>query len=560
MLFHVLGPVEAHSSDGELIGLPAGKPTAVLAVLLLDANRWVRAEQLIAAIWPEEAAPSSAVANLKTYVWQLRKALPEAVAGPRIGSRPGAYRLRVDPGELDVDRAEGLATDARLALTDGHLPKAASLFAEALDLWSGEPCDGTRFAVRSGMLSWLAELRRELQEGLAEAYVRLGRTREAVALLRALTDEDPFREGSWARWMLALSGAGRHAAALTVYDRIRALLDDELGAAPGSELRDALAVVHRRQRARRPNRRRDLVRDVPDFTGRATEVGRLCALGAVDGVPVAVIDGMPGVGKTTLAVHVAHRLAPSFPDTQLHVDLGDASPGDVLDHLLRAVGVADGDIPEDTADRAALWRTESAHRPALVLLDDARSTEQVRPLLPGSPGNFVLVTTRTRTLRLGGVCAITLDPLPAATAGELFRRVVGDGRGTGEPAAVAEVVRLCGGLPAALRAAADSLRGRPKWTVEQLVSRLTTRRPAELAPVAELLTPVVGSLPDVPHRVLVALSAIPAGTDATTIAVAVGRTAVQARQALEYLLDRHLVEQPEIGRYHLHPMVRDAIG
>src|SRR5882757_8168136 len=127
MLFHLLGPVEAHASEGRVIGLPAGKPTAVLATLLLNANRWVRVEQLVAATWPELDAPSSAVANLKTYVWQLRKVLPEAVDGSRIDSRPGAYRLRVDAGELDVDRAEGLATDARLALTDGLLTKSAEL-------------------------------------------------------------------------------------------------------------------------------------------------------------------------------------------------------------------------------------------------------------------------------------------------------------------------------------------------------------------------------------------------------------------------------------------------
>jgi DNA-binding SARP family transcriptional activator len=554
VLFHLLGPVEAHTSDGHTIVLPAGKPTAVLAILLLNANRWVRVEQLIAATWPEEAAPSSAVANLKTYIWQLRRALPEAVDGPRITSRPSAYRLRVDPGELDVDRAEGLATDARLALTDGHLPKAAELFAEALGLWRGEPCDGAQFAVPAGMLAWLAELRRELQEGLAETHVRLGRTREAIALLRELTDEDPFREGSWARWMLALSDAGRHGAALAVYDRVRTILADELDTAPGRELREALSVVHRRQRSRQPSRRRDLVRDVPDFTGRTAEVARLCALGSAGGVPIAVIDGMPGVGKTALAVHVAHRLAPSFPDAQLQVELGEAAPGEILDRLLRAIGVADEAIPADPSGRAALWRAELAHRRVLVLLDDARSTEQVRPLLPGSPGSLVLITTRTRSLRLDGVCATTLDPLPPAAAAELFREIAADRRVAAEPAAVGEVARLCGGLPAALRAAADTLRCRPKWTVEQLVNQL-----AELAPAAELIVSAVRPLPEQPRRTLVALAALPDDCDAETVAAAAGYPPAQARRALEDLLDRHLAGQRGTGRYCLHPLVRDTV-
>jgi DNA-binding SARP family transcriptional activator len=559
VLFHVLGPIEAHTSGGDLIGLPAGKPTAVLAMLLLNANRWVRVEQLISATWPDEDAPSSAVANLKTYIWQLRKVLPEAVDGPRIASRPSAYRLRVDPGELDVDRAEGLATDARLALTDGHLAKAAELFAEALDLWRGEPCDGAQFAVSAAMLAWLAELRRELQEGLAETYTRLGRTREAIALLRALTDEDPFREGSWARWMLALSDAGRHGAALTLYDRVRTILDHELGAAPGQELRDALAAVHRRQRARRPSRRRDLVRDVPDFTGRTAEVARLCALGTAgaDGVPVAVIDGMPGVGKTALAVHVAHRLAPSFPDAQLQIDLGEAEPAEVLDRLLRAIGVADEIIPVDASGRAALWRAELAHRRVLVLLDDARSAEQVSPLLPGSPGSLVLVTTRTRTLRLSGVCAVTLGPLPAVAAAALFRQVVVDGRVV-DDTAVGAVVRVCGGLPAALRAAAESLRVRPMWTVRQLVSRLADRHATELAPALELIASALRPLPEGPLCVLAVLAALSDDSDDSTVAAATGRTPADVRQALEFLVDRHLVEQPSIGRYRLHPLVRRA--
>jgi DNA-binding SARP family transcriptional activator len=550
MLFHLLGPVEARTSDGELIGLPAGKPTAVLATLLLNANRWVRVEQLISATWPEQDAPSSAVANLKTYVWQLRKALPEAVDGPRIASRPSAYRIQVDPGELDVDRAEGLATDARLALADGHLPKASELFAEALDLWRGEPCDGAQLAVSDGTLSWLAELRRELQGGLAETHVRLGRTREAIALLRSLTDEDPFREGAWAQWMLALSDAGRHGAALAVYDRVRAILADELGAEPGRELRDALAAVHRYQRARRPSRRRDLVRDVPDFTGRTTEIARLSALAGTGGVPVAVIDGMPGVGKTALAVHVAHRLAPSFPDAQLHVDLGETRPPEILDHLLRAIGVADEDIPVDEPGRAALWRAELAQRRVLVLLDDAKRTEQVLPLLPGSPGSLVLVTTRTRTLRPGGVCTITLDPLPPAAATELFRAVAADSRATGDPAAVEEVAQLCGGLPAALRAAADSLRSRPVWTLRQLADRLAVPRPVELSPVTDLITSAIRSLPEEPRRVLETLATMPGSTDVTTGPV---------RRALEELLDHHLAEQPGPGHYRLHPLVRDAM-
>jgi DNA-binding SARP family transcriptional activator len=562
MLFHVLGPVEAHAPDGTTINLPAGKPTAVLAILLLNANRWVRVEQVIAAIWRDGAAPSSAAANLKTYVWQLRKALPEAVGGNRIDSRPGSYRLVVDPGELDVDRVEGLAADARLALADGHLAKAVALFAEALDLWRGEPCDGTQFAIESCTMAWLVELRRELQEGLATTHARLGRTREAIALLRVLTDEDPFRERSWAQWMLALNADGRRAEALAVHERVRAFLADELGAAPGRELSDALAAVRRGERAAHPSRRRDLVRDVPDFTGRAAEVARLCALGpaGATGVPVAVIDGMPGVGKSALAVHVAHRLAPSFPDAQLQVELGDAGAAEVLTRLLRALGVEDEDVPADPVALAAQWRAELAHRRVLVLLDDARSTEQVLPLLPGSPGSLVLVTTRTRRLRLGGMCAVHLDPLPANEAAALFRHVVADARAT-DAAGVAEVVRLCGGLPAALRVAAESLLSRPGWTVVHLVDRLAEPHAPELASAMEPIASALRVLPAEPLRVLRVLASVPGDDEDQPLPAVAGRTSAEVRQACEHLLDRHLVQQPSIGHFRLHPLVcRATVG
>jgi hypothetical protein len=253
-------------------------------------------------------------------------------------------------------------------------------------------------------------------------------------------------------------------------------------------------------------------------------------------------------------VHVAHRLAPSFPDAQLQVELGDGGPGEVLDRLLRAIGVADEAIPADASGRAALWRAELAHRRVLVLLDDARSTEQVRPLLPGSPGSLMLITTRTRALRLDGVCAVTLDPLPPAAAAELFREIAADRRVATEPAAVGEVARLCGGLPAALRAAADSLRSRPKWTVEQLVGQL-----AELAPAADLIVSAVRPLPEQPRRALAALAALPDDCDAAAVAAAAGYTPAQARRALEDLLDRHLAGQQGTGRYRLHPLVRDTV-
>ncbi|MGQ0841353.1 BTAD domain-containing putative transcriptional regulator [Actinokineospora sp.] len=558
VLFCVLGPVEAHAPGG-VVDMRARKPVAVLATLLLHANAWVRTEQLIEATWPEQAAPTSADANLKTYIWQLRRALPDPVDGPRIDSRPGAYRLRVDPGELDGDRAEALAADARLALARGDGAAAAELFTAALELWRGRPFDGLPVDSGSGVVAWLEELHRELRESLADTYAGLGRVREAVDLLRALTDEDPLREGPWARWVRVLTQAGRPGAALAVHERARAVLIGELEAEPGPDL----AAAHRaalRGAARTRPARRDLPRDVPDFTGRAAEVARLDALARAGGVPVAVIDGMPGVGKTALAVHLAHRLAPDYPDGQLHLDLrGALSPAVALDRLLRAVGVGDEDLPCDLAARAALWRAELVGRRLLIVLDDAVCAEQVRPLLPGSPGCLVLVTARGALPALDGVCAITLDPPAAEEAAELFRAVAGDWRADAEPDAVAEVVRLCGGLPAALRAAAARLRGRPTWTVGRLVARLAEDggRAAELSAATARLAEYCRTLDAPPRRMLAVLAALSGEIDVAAAAEAAGTGEPQAYRVLEDLLDRHLLTQSAPDRYGLHPLVRD---
>jgi DNA-binding SARP family transcriptional activator len=546
VLFHVLGPVQAHLPDGDLP--KARKPITVLATLLLHASCWVRTDTLIDATWPQVATPTSAEANLKTYIWQLRKALPPTSDGtPRIDSRPGAYRLRVGPGELDVDMAEALARQAR-TVEDPKL--AEHCYAKALRLWRGEPFEGVRVQ-DTGVLAGLAELRRELRSGRADALARLGRTREAVAELRTLTEQDPLCEGSWAQWMRVLCAAGRHEAALAVYDKARSLLNTELGADPGEELagahRYALAAIG-------ATRHRDLPRELPfalpDFTGRSTELATLTGFG--DGV--VVIDGMAGVGKTALAVHAARRLVESYPDGQLYVDVADhTEPAQLLDRLLRRLDVLR--IPAGLADRAARWRAELAGRRVVVVLDDARSAAQVWPLLPGE-GCVVLVTTRSRRLTVDGARHITLDPLPRADAIALFRAAVADWRAEVEPAAVADVIRRCGSLPLAIRAAAARLRARPAWTVTQLAERLVAS--GELDGVTEVFDEAVRSAPPGPHRVLTALAVLPGDVTAGKAATVTGGSVTAARRALEDLLDRHLVVQRGADRFGLHPLIRDA--
>lgn len=204
MQFHVLGPLEAHTAPGAPVKLRARKPATLLAVLLLNANAVVSVDHLIDAIWHEQAAPPSALRNLRSYVWRLRVEL-----GDRVESRPEGYRIRVLPGELDTDRVESLAAAARLATSDGAYATAARQLADALALWRGRPFDGLTFDAARSQSARLDELHRELRELQAQAWLALGRHTDATAMLRDLVEEDPLREGTWARLVSALHRAGR---------------------------------------------------------------------------------------------------------------------------------------------------------------------------------------------------------------------------------------------------------------------------------------------------------------------------------------------------------------
>ncbi|GAB2755366.1 AfsR/SARP family transcriptional regulator [Amycolatopsis magusensis] len=552
MLFRVLGPLEARTPAGAVLELGARKPTRVLAALLLNPNGWTSVAQLIGATWHEQAAPASAEANLKTYIWQLRRVLP----GDRIESRPGAYRLRVEQGELETDLVAAAVPAARRALAAGDALQAAQLYTEALARWRGRPFDGLEADFADPVLARLEDLRFELRLGLADAWQAANRFEDAIALLHELTDENPLREAAWARLVRVLHRAGRRDEAITAFGRARTLLSAELGIEPGPELNAAFTE------ALEPGGRRrccDLPRDLPTLTGREAELDSLRAQRRTGGpVPVLVVDGMAGVGKTALAVRFAHEVSDDYPDARLFVDLrarnAPLSPEDALARLLRAAGVPDSAIPAELDERAALWRGELAGRKVLLVLDDAAEAAQVVPLLPGTGGCLVLVTTRNRALAVEGARGLTLAPLDAWSAAEMFRTGVGDWRSDAEPAAVAELVGLCGGLPAALRAAAARLRSRPLWTVGRLVTRLAAE---PLPGMAELLEPSCRRLAEPERRLFAGLGRY-AELDVQLAAKLAGLSRADAVRALESLADRHLVD-PRAGEvYACHPAVRSV--
>jgi DNA-binding SARP family transcriptional activator/tetratricopeptide (TPR) repeat protein len=575
----VLGAVEVwHGGER----LPVGPPQqrCVLAVLALNAGQGVSVERLSEALWGEEQ-PADARGLVHGYISRLRKVLEPT--GLRIGRRSPGYGLEVEPTQVDLHLFRRLVTEARAE----SAPDLAALgLFKALALWRGEPLDGVSGSeVLDRVRAGLDQERLAVTEEWVEHELELGRHREVVGELTALCADHPYQEKLVGLLMLALHRCGRQAEALRRYEECRRLLADTLGVDPGDDLRTlyerilrsdpALTraeppVVEPVKPAKTPN---SLPFDVPDFTGRAAEVARLLDAVADRGAVISV-DGMAGVGKTALVVRVAHALAERCPDGRLFVDLHGftpsrepVEPAAALGVLLRSIGLPPGEIPAELDDRIALWRTEMAGRKAVVVLDNAVDVAQVRPLIPGSPGCVVIVTSRKRLATLDGALPVSLDVLPPAEAEELFRLVAGNVRAD-EGAEVAELVRLCGYLPLAVRVAGARLRHRPRWTVTDLVERLRTeqQRLSELVvddrDVAAAFALSYRHLDADQQRVFRLLSVQPGvDVDVHTAAAITGLRRPRAEDLLEDLLDHHLLEQRTRDRFQFHDLLREhALG
>ncbi|MFC5661766.1 BTAD domain-containing putative transcriptional regulator [Kitasatospora misakiensis] len=497
--FEVLGPVRG-LRDGVELALGSPQQQGMLLSLLFRAGRQVSGGQLIDDLWGDEP-PASAHGVIRTYVHRLRRVL-----GPDVlTSLGGGYLLVADRDGLDTVRCETLVARARMLRADGRHLEAATALRAALALWRGESMSGVPGPyVQRQRREW-EERRLAVVEARLEAEVDGGRWAESVAELTALVEEHPLRERLSELLMLALYRAGRQADALEEYRAADRRLRTELGVAPGPGLRElhgrilaadgTLAVAAGRAVVPAPRLPQEgapvaaaepstlLVPDqlpsaVADFTGRSAEVEALrAALREPGCVPVAAVAGMGGVGKTALAVHVAHGLAGEFPDGRLHLDLHGTDgrptrPEEALAVFLRSFGVVGEAIPTGLAERAARYRSLLSGRRVLVLLDNARDAEQVRPLLPGSPGCAVLVTGRTRIGALPNARFTELPVLPAEDAVTLLTRVVGPERVAAEPEAAGELVRLCGQLPLAVRILAARLACRPAWGIARLVEQL----------------------------------------------------------------------------------------
>ena len=597
--FALLGPMQVRAGGTVMPVLP-GKQRALLAALLLRANRRVSLDELVEAIWGPEP-PAAAFGTLRDYVKELRKSL-QGIAGPRISTMAGGYQIRVDTAELDIFRFEALRHSARSAAARGSWEQATAELGLALSLWRGAPlADVPSESLALREVPRLTELYLHALESRIEADLQLGRQGEVVADLRHVITEHPLRERLHALLMLALYRDGRQAEALAAYQQARRVLIDEVGAEPGLALRQLEQQILRedpalaaqpptdRQALGHPDRAkaqpadsvvpRQLPAAVSNFTGRAAELGALraqLAQAAGDGLAVIItaIAGTAGVGKTALAVHVAHQTADQFPDGQLYVNLRGydpaepMSPPDAIGGFLRALGVAGHDIAADAAERAAQYRSLLAGRRILLLLDNAKSAEQVRPLLPGAPGTVVLVTSRDSLAGLvarDGAWRLELDRLPGAEASSLLRALVG-ARGDAEPEMVEALAIQCSRLPLALRIAAELVVSRPASSLADLVTELNdqTRRLELLNAVDDEQSAVRAVFswsyrhlkPDA-ARTFRFLGLHPgADFDCGGVAALTAKTAGQARAALEDLAQAHLVHTVTAGRYEMHDLLR----
>lgn len=586
MRVRVLGPLEV--SDGrEVRRIGAAKQRALLAALVVRAGTPVSVDRLVEEVW-DGKAPASAVNLVQGYVAALRRALDDR-DGALLRTQPPGYQLVLGDDELDLRRFEALVERGRTALTGGDSHAASVLLTEAKELWRGQPfADVPASPAVEAEAGRLEQLRLAALEARADAYLDLGRHAELVPELQTLTASHPLLERFWAQLMLALYRSGRQAHALAAYQRLYGLLDDELGIEPSRPVRELHQQILARDTtldapAAQPGATpagslmtRQLPAGTSDFTGRQEELAQLDALvPAGDASPasalvVSAITGTAGIGKTALAVHLAHRLVDRYPDGQLFVDLhghtpamGPRGPGEALDYLLRALGVPGVQIPDGVEDRAALYRSRLAGRRMLVVLDNAATEDQVAPLLPGSPGCLVLITSRRR---LAGLDAhtLSLEVLATRDAVDLFLRAAGAQRLAGQPPGeLVELVELCGRLPLAIRIAGARLRSHPAWRLSHLVDRLRAHqhRLAELEVGQRSVTAAL----DLSYQHLDAgqqrtyrLLGLHPGPDIDPYATAalLGATARQAARILDQLLDANLLHEPVVDRYRFHDLTR----
>ncbi|MFF0310927.1 BTAD domain-containing putative transcriptional regulator [Streptosporangium sp. NPDC004379] len=594
--FSLLGSLRVWRGDTE-VAISSDKQRTVLALLLLKAGTPVHRQEIIDAVW-SEGVPDSVVNLVQTYVGRLRRRVdPSHVARSGASWLAGlgpAYAIRLDRCDTDLVRFRTAVARAGRA---GSPRETLELLLRALQLWQGPCLSDLGHAVRGH--PWVRAADQERVDVLLEAAkfaLQTGLTCEVIPQLRAVAAAEPLNEAVHSWLVLALAGAGAQAEALAEYEATRRRLADELGIDPGPQLRAAHLQVLRQETGpassyepREPYELYEsyepapsggtfrpslLPPDVADFTGREKTVGRLRGALTSRGtgsVAVALVTGQGGVGKTATALHVAHRLGEAFPDGQLHADMQGsgtcpADPSRVLARFLRALGVHASAVPHDLEERIDLYRSRLAGRRMLVVLDDVADHAQARPLLPGSPTCSVIVTSRSRLPGWPGAARFELEPLEPGEAADMLASVLGRERVAAEPEAAAEVARLCGRLPLALRAAGTRLAGRTHWTLARFAERLDRDGLDELAlgdpDVRTGIAAGYHRLDEAARRAVRLLGVLDLPSFAPwTIAMALETSQEAAEELADSLTDARMLEttEPDAAgqtRYRFHELVR----
>jgi tetratricopeptide (TPR) repeat protein len=580
--FLVLGPLDVER-DGAAVALPGSALLrALLGVLLAAEGATLPAPRLMELVWGADRARGGVrPGSVHVAVSRLRRWLDDAapeVGGKAVERGPDGYRLRVPAGAVDLCRYRQLAESADgtgdVAERLRHLRAAAALCRGPL------LADLDRLDREDPLLAPIETLLRGGVLALADAALAVERPADALPALERQAREDPLDEPVHARLVTALAACGRVPEALRRYERVRVRLAEELGVGPGEELRGAHAAVLGTDRPPAPSIRPGLLPTaVPHFTGREPQLRRLRdallrdpAAGADAAVPTATVAGPGGIGKTALALEVAHRTRARFPDGQLFAELHGArsrpaDPAEVLARFLRALGVRGPAMPAAADERAELYRSLLVDRRVLVVLDDADCERQVRPLLPGGSGCAVLVTSRHRLPGLGGH-GVEVGVLDADAAVRLLGRIAGAERVAAEPAAAERVVALCGRVPLAVLIAGSRLARLPHRRVDWLAGRLADdlRRLDELVlddlEVRASLASSYAALGDGARRLFRRLGLLAApDAPAWAAALLLGAAPPDAESCLDELVDAYLVDVAGVDaagqtRYRLHDLVR----
>jgi DNA-binding SARP family transcriptional activator len=565
--FGVLGPYLIF--PGHQHRIRAAKHRSLLAILTINANTFVSVDRLADELWLGEP-PMSASNLIRQYVSAIRRQLPERPDSSLITTMPAGYRLRLEPGDLDRDEFDRLFDLGQRAMASGHAEPTAEALSEALAKWRGDPlADVERSPSIAAEARRLDERRLSAIEMRIQAELRRGRHAGVVDELAALVTLYPQRERLRAQQMQALYATGRRADALATFREGRNALVDAAGIEPGPELQHLHRQVltgdlpveplagHITAQVGDPRPRRRLAPlpvDVPDMVDRDGEMAFIESTvdqsvrsgHGVAAAPVVVISGKAGVGKSVLAVRVAHRLSARFPDGQLFLPMGELTVEQALDRAVRALGAPAVDPPPD--ELPAVYRTWSRGRRVLIVLDDAPSEQHVRPLIPAGSQSAVLVTSRSLLAGIEGGQHLVCAPLGQAAAVQMMTGIIGHERAEAELDAVRALVDRLGRLPLALRIAGAILVLHRDWPVGLLLGRLASRNIVDELSHGDLaLRPRLAAsyerLSEVERQVFRRVGVLPRSPFDIEAAAAVAEFDADAvERAVDRLLDLHLLE------------------